>query len=210
MSDTQDQPKPNATLVAELEMIIKRLCPLYIKFTLENREAGDIWESFDAIFTIGGQKIAAVKVGFHEYTLGPFVGVPIGCLPLGRETLERCIRDDNQKSKTITVEKVQKLAAMVINNLLKARNRLGMELSDAWGLSEEAPSDTIEELDRLVGPRNTFTEDKFVELAEQLFDRLPGIEWDEENLTDALYAEIHEVHGHMKSIIKKNKACGNG
>lgn len=180
---------------AELYMIVTRLCPPYIKVKLDNWQEGDSWESWDAHLTIRDLEIALLNVGFSSGGKGPFVAQGEQRYPLIRNFLESAITEATCKDAIPFHHHIQQVAQEVVSNLLKVRNRLGFELAEAWGLSEETSSSTtIEELDRLVGPHETPTDDQLAKSILDVCSALPDIDWDEENLSDALYLEIHHIH----------------
>lgn len=108
-------------------------------------------------------------------------------------------------SGTVDQNEVVKIAVLVISNLLKVRNRLGFELSEAWQTDPELEMDMaahMKELDRVAGPYEAYSDEMLAVLIAQIADNLPGIDWDEENLTDALYMEIHKIHEFVDRCMK--------
>lgn len=95
----------------------------------------------------------------------------------------------------------QQVATMAINNFIKVRNCLGIELSAAF---MELPDEELEQSIVKSGlSRDCLAENDLALRIEQLVETLPEVNWDAEAVADALYCDVEQVHDFVKKFSQK-------
>jgi hypothetical protein len=94
-------------------------------------------------------------------------------------------------------------AEKVFLNLLKVRDQIGYDsaeivqlLPDEVGL-EDIPENPLTRIEP--------TDEEYEEFLDRLFEAFPGVEWDEEDFADAMFAGIYHTSRFMKRFIEKWK-----
>jgi len=103
------------------------------------------------------------------------------------------------------VKEVVKLATMVIRNLLKVRDKIGTEYGSVLcepEMSDEELQTELQENDLIY---KSLSEEEFFYYAEKIMNCFPDIEWDEINLSDALFCDSIEVHNFIIEALRKKK-----
>ena len=92
-------------------------------------------------------------------------------------------------------------AEKVISNLLKVRDQMGYELGEA---QQHCADDAYDDFENPL-TRNKPTKEEFEAFVDNVFEKLPNLEWDEDEIADAMFAGISHTSELTKEFVKQWK-----
>lgn len=63
----------NEVARTELELTLRRMCPEYVTFEMDDFQEGEYWESWRTRFSVGDHQFAELRIGWSSAVCGSFI-----------------------------------------------------------------------------------------------------------------------------------------
>jgi len=173
-------------------------CVKFEEFVEANRVLDELWEEiFDAagnrFVCVVDRPVIQVVGGVESQDVNAPTAYEIKAkllfLPSGIEPEEVFVTTKKRKIE------VQMFPSEVVNNLIKVRDYLGTELATAWAGEEPG----------LEPAKNSYSSEEILDRAQLLLEMFPQVEWDVENIADALFCTLEDVREAVAQMLKRYK-----